>query len=266
MKVFHLILILIWLTACDSGNPPPVTTNPPAPPVLAESNERGDMAASAAEVNDKFTAVESAVNDNDARITANTSNIQANTPNIQTNTLNIQANTPNIQTNTSNIQTNATSIQTNTSNISVIANKRPLGVYVDSVRLGDYLHGADGVTVTVLLDSGYYVKMHTQGGVYNTNVVYYEKSNCTGQEYVHSEGDIYPFLVRHGTVFIRHNVGDVYYIAAGTLEEVKSVGYSLENGKCIVGYINRVYKVYPYNQAVIGIPISNFNGTVTLGY
>lgn len=73
--------------------------------------------ATAASVNQNFTAVETAVDDNDARVTTNTGNIGTNTTNIGTNTGNIGTNTTNIGTNTGNIGTNTTNIGNNFSSI-----------------------------------------------------------------------------------------------------------------------------------------------------
>lgn len=61
--------------------------------------------ARASEVNDNFTAVKTAVDDNDSRINTNTSDIGANASDISTNASNISGNTANITTNASAIST-----------------------------------------------------------------------------------------------------------------------------------------------------------------
>ncbi len=74
-------------------------------------------AAVAAEVNANFTAVKTAVNDNDSRISTNASDISSNTSDIATNASNISSNTSDIATNASNISSNTSDIATNASNI-----------------------------------------------------------------------------------------------------------------------------------------------------
>lgn len=80
--------------------------------------------AVAEDVNTNFTAVETAVDDNNLRINGNTadiatneSEIAANASDISTNTSNITGNAANIATNTSDISTNASDIAANSSDL-----------------------------------------------------------------------------------------------------------------------------------------------------
>ena len=73
--------------------------------------------ASAGEVNDNYTAIESAVNDNDTRITNNATSISNNTADIQSNATNISTNAAGIITNASGISSNATNISSNVADI-----------------------------------------------------------------------------------------------------------------------------------------------------
>lgn len=77
--------------------------------------------ASAGEVNANFDSVESAVNDNNTRITNNTSNALTNTANISTNTTSIQNNANNIGLNAAGVTTNAGEISANSTNIGINA-------------------------------------------------------------------------------------------------------------------------------------------------
>ncbi len=67
-------------------------------------------AAVAAEVNDNFAAVETAVDDNDSRITTNTGNVSTNSTNIGILDSAVDDNDSRITTNTGNISTNSTNI------------------------------------------------------------------------------------------------------------------------------------------------------------
>jgi len=68
--------------------------------------------ARASEVNDNFTAVKSAVDDNDSRINTNTSDISTNASDIGANASDISTNVSNISGNTADITTNASAIST----------------------------------------------------------------------------------------------------------------------------------------------------------
>ncbi len=104
--------------------------------------------ALAAEVNDNFSAIKTAVDDNQAQIGAvkitadtNTADIATNTGNITTNAGSIATNTDSIVTNTGNITTNADSIVTNAANIGFnladIADLSTRVIAVPGVATGD---------------------------------------------------------------------------------------------------------------------------------
>jgi len=84
---------------------------------LTVTNFVPGAAATAADANAKFAEVETAVNDNDARVTTNIGNIVTNTGNIGSNTTAIGVNTGNVGTNTAATGVNAGNIGTNTTNI-----------------------------------------------------------------------------------------------------------------------------------------------------
>ncbi len=79
--------------------------------------------AGAGQVNNNFTAVETEVDDNNARITTNASGISTNAGNITTNASGISTNTSDISANTSDISTNASDISANASDISANDNR-----------------------------------------------------------------------------------------------------------------------------------------------
>jgi hypothetical protein len=76
--------------------------------------------AVASDVNDNFTAVADAVNDNDSRVTTNTTGVATNTGEIAINASDITTNGDNITTNGDNITTNGDNIQTNTDDIAAL--------------------------------------------------------------------------------------------------------------------------------------------------
>jgi hypothetical protein len=80
-----------------------------------------DTPAVAAEVNANFTAVETAVDDNNTGISGNATDIATNATNISTNADDISANATDIATNATDIATNATNISTNADDISANA-------------------------------------------------------------------------------------------------------------------------------------------------
>ena len=88
-------------------------------------------AAVAAEVNANFTAVKTAVDDNNTNIGTNATDIATNAAAISTNTTNIGANTTAIGTNTTNIGANTTAIGTNTTNIG--ANTTAIGTNTTNI-------------------------------------------------------------------------------------------------------------------------------------
>ena len=114
--------------------------------------------ATAASVNQNFMDVETAVNDNDGRITTNTGNIATNTGDIATNTGNIATNTGDIETNTGDIANNTGDIATNTGDIDT--NTGDIANNTDRINLNE-----DDLIDNILLASDNEMRITTLEGV-----------------------------------------------------------------------------------------------------
>ena len=99
-----------WMTGIALGVAASVALVVSASSVTGLKTFTAGETAVAQDVNDNFTAVKTAVDDNDTRITTNATNITTNATNITTNATNITANTTNITANTTNITANTTRI------------------------------------------------------------------------------------------------------------------------------------------------------------
>ncbi|MEM7208789.1 MAG: hypothetical protein AAF434_13270 [Pseudomonadota bacterium] len=89
-------------------------------------------ATDATTMNSNFTAVETAVDDNDARITTNSTSISTNTTAIQSNDTDIANNATGVAANATDIGTNATDIGTNATGVSTNAS----GIAANSTAIG----------------------------------------------------------------------------------------------------------------------------------
>ena len=201
--------------------------------------------ASAGEVNDNFTSIESAVNDNNTNIT----------------------------TNTSNIQINSTDIGANTTAISNIPMPKVTNVFINGVRIGTYLGGFSNRVIqsellTVLLDTGYIAEVYDALNTLFPTGILFENTGCTGQAYI--QDDRYaPFVLRQGLVVSDDSSGihTLYYIEAGST--IETINYQSTFGQTCnstnSGTIT-AYKVYVNNPTITGITLNNLNGNVTLEY
>ena len=128
-----------------------------------------DTTARASEVNQNFTDVKTAVDDNDGR--------------IKTNALDISTNAGNISDNASNITANTNALAAIVSPLSVLANGTPVGIFIG------FDHTYRGVNL--INSKGYLFRIRTrydgsrpEGAISNRYDVFYQSADCTGPEYI----------------------------------------------------------------------------------
>jgi len=214
--------------------------------VIISNTFQSGTPASAAEVNQNFTDIKTAVDDNDSRI----------------------------GTNEASIGNNASAISVNVAAIGAV--RQGLSVYDNSVRLGALLSiDYNFNIVSVLLDSGYMETIYLSGELNNT--LYYTTTDCTGQAYIGYTSSSIPStflnsLLGHGYVLSTSNTNGLekVYIAATTNTVAITYGSSLNADIC-----NSVVDLKsPY---VIGKPVqpndfnvtgatTNYSGPITIGY
>ncbi len=104
--------------------------------------------AVAAEVNQNFDAVATAVNDNDSRVTTNTVNINTNTTNIGNNAANIATNANDISTNANDISTNANNMTTHSGDPSAHHARYTDGEAVSAVQAAGFVENSGVIRIT----------------------------------------------------------------------------------------------------------------------
>lgn len=149
IKISTLLATSLWASQLLAGS------------VTIPNTFESGTAASASEVNANFTAVESAVNDNDGRITNDTSNILTNTTNISTNTEAISSAVPQVVLKAANGEYVG----------------RVIGMSHSSMP---YVLTDKGYRTKILLGSGQ-VQEYPDGAY---DGVYYESTDCQGDAYV----------------------------------------------------------------------------------
>ena len=211
----------------------------------------GGTPATASEVNANFSAIKSAVDDNDSRITTNAGDISANTSNI-------------------------------TANTNAINSLGSLSVFVNGVRIGALLEfqfqersgGMQEPVITVFNNSGYTAGINHDGDGLLYRQITFTTSDCTGQAYVINylgrEGD---FMLRNGEIFsaVDKDVSYAYYTQNGSItESAHFLSFiQVDTGACFAsdyGTPIPAYKIYPNNPNVTGFSNSDFVGAVTIGY
>ncbi len=201
--------------------------------------------ASAAEVNQNFTDVKVAVDDNDSRISAN-------------------------ETATSN---NANAISSNTTSIGAI--HQGLSVYDNGTRIGALMSidSSFGI-ISVLFDSGNMESILLSGTVANT--LYYSTSDCTGQAYIGNVSSTIPSVVPtisfdHGYAVTTSNTNGLekVFVSPGTSIETANNGSFLMSDTC---YISDAKSPYIVGKPVVandpvstGIP-NSYTGPITISY
>jgi hypothetical protein len=231
-----------------------------AGPLTVTNTFSPNTTAKASEVNQNFTDVKSAVDDNDGRITTNASGISTNTGNITSNTSAISTNvsgisgnasaistnsaaittngadigtiTTDIATNAGNISGNASNITANTNAISAIA--APLSVLANGTPVGRFIgfdHTYRGVNLINSKD--YLLRIRTryeglrpEGGISNRYSIFYQSVDCTGPAYIQKVELVNSppagmLAANHGVVFDVN--GSVYYLPANAISSNFSV-------------------------------------------
>jgi len=220
--------------------------------------------ARAAEVNDNFSTLESAVNQNASDIANSTSEINSNTELIQANTEAISANGQGIQ---------------------VLAAGTSIGLFVEFARSRPGIEGFRTLSNTgylfdviaaidaAELGAGDPPPPSTAGDLF-FDLVWFEFAGCTGQAYTnaHPSGRIYTLESLQGFVFRSIDPTDpvqTYYVPTGSLVVDLIVSYrrTYEGGCVFVGTpTNRFVPVFPNDPVVTGVPNGSFAEPILLGH
>ncbi len=255
--------------------------------------------AVAAEVNDNFSALETAAIDNAAGIASNSTSIDGNATDIASNAtaiddngVGIAANSAAIGSNTAEINTNTVTIQDNTDAISSIPLALVPMVQSNGQNIGAYLHTQVGgflfsaAIFWVLSDTGYAFSITpiantptgTSTGIpgeIQRHLVGFVTADCTGQAYVIVTNDSgRKGLYGSGAVFASSDASDptgVYYSPKGstfisgivTQSRIRETGCNAETAT--VG--EDVIEVFPNDHLITGVPTQrHFAAPITLGY
>lgn len=216
--------------------------------------------ARAAEVNDNFSTLESAVNQNASDIANNTSEITSNTALIQANTAAISANGRGVQ---------------------VLAAGNSIGLFVNLAQSRPGLDGYRALSdmdyffdVIAAVDLAAMVAQDrpSVAGDLLTRVVWFGSAGCIGPTFTNT-GNVIDQLQRlQGFVFRSDDPTDpiqTYYVPAGSQEVDLVVSHRrsfLEGGCVFIGTpTNTFVPVLPNDLAITGVPNASFIGPVLLG-
>ena len=208
----------------------------------------GGTKASAAEVNENFDSVKSAVDDNDTRISGNTRDIAANAANITGNT-------------------NA---------INALPTSMP-DVFVDGVLVGKLLlfPGYSSSGLFIKLPTDYLAFFDGADGVLagspnalTSHEIYYISSNCDGQAFVNKDS-VTP-AVKFGLGQLYAVLGtspDVLYVPKNsTIETITYNSKNTGSGCELQTLTTDAIRAYANNSDETGITNTELIGTVTISY
>ena len=218
-----------------------------AGPVTIPTTFSSGTPAMAAEVNGNFTAVKTAVDDNDGRITTNASDISANAANI-------------------------------TANTNAISGIGSIGVFVKGVRVGSLLQYPGAFDpITILLPSNYLAVISSNGEGLSpasssgaNHEILYLSNDCSGQAYVNGTSLETFVLYGQGQLYANQGLAPLtyYYIPAGTPAESltynsKNIGFGCVSESATV----ELYKTFLNDPNVTGVTASGseFMGSATIG-
>lgn len=219
--------------------------------------------ARAAEVNDNFSTLESAANQNASDIAGNTNAITNNTALIQANTAAISASRGGIQ-----VLAAGTSIGL----FVMVAQSRP---GLDGYRAASDLNYFFDVIAMVDPFSVVAQDRPSITGDLFTSVVWFESAGCVGPAYTspNPAGRIDKLESLQGFVFRSDDPTDpvqTYYVPSGSQEVDLIVSYRrsfLEGGCVFVGTpTNTFVPVFPNDLVATGVPTASFAGPILLGY
>ena len=210
--------------------------------------------ARAAEVNDNFSTLESAANQNASDIASNTELIQANTEEISANGQGIQ----------------------------ILANNSSIGLFVKEADPRSGLYGYRGlsdlnyiydvISVVNVSELSPGISPGDAGDLFES-VVWYVGAGCTGQTYTNPTSRFTQLDYHQGFVFRSDDPADpvqIYYVPSGS-QEVSVVLSSrrsfLEGGCVAVGSVppNSFLLVMPNDSTFTGVPDTPFATPVLLG-
>ncbi len=187
--------------------------------------------ARASEVNENFSAVKSAVDDNDSRISINTNNISQN-------------------------------------KAAILAFSGGLSVYANGLRIGYLMYANGEDQIRVLSSNGYFVSLEFGGEVFTRNGAYYEGLDCTGQAYTsEGRGSTNSYSV-YGHVTLGNN-NQLLYVPKGAIfmTDISVASGSFSGSSCSnnVGTTIDGFTMLLNDEAVTGVPDSGFAGPITFG-
>jgi len=211
--------------------------------------------ARAAEVNDNFSTLESAANQNASDIASNTELIQANTEEIRANGQGIQ----------------------------VLAAGTSIGLFVEFAQIRPGIEG-----FRTLSNTGYFfdvmaiadaadltvAEMPSVVGDLYIKTVWFESASCTGATYTGSENSLEKIQRLQGFVFRSADPADpirTYYVPAGSQEVDLVLSYrrsALEGGCVFLADVptNKFVPVLPNDPTFTGVPSTPFDTPVLLGH
>ena len=216
--------------------------------------------ARAAEVNDNFATVETAVNDNASDISSNTTAINSNSGAIQANTQAVA-------------RLIAIAIPR------VKANGQEIGTFLDGFSPSSSLEHDWFVTISILSDAGYIftVAARDRGNETHGEVLprlfWYETPNCTGTAYVAAQRANSNFrlqsLFNSGEVFSSSDSNDpfLYYTPKGSMATTITVQSQNGSGACNAQTeTHPSVPILPNDPAITGVANQRkFNPPITIG-
>jgi len=214
-------------------------------------------AAKSAEVNENFNSLQTAVNDNDNRITINSDNIENNSLSINDNATGISDNIADISSNSS----------------AIASFRTPLLVKYDGVSIGSPVAEAGGLFI--LNDNSYLfaiTKNLSAPREIRTITVRFESSDCSGQPFVDARNERIGGVLDNGVVFVivSPTLSDLYYLSPEILSAgPTSVTYnsSSYSNVCLSGTSTSDMFIPSINNPdITGVSLRYYPLPLTLGY
>ncbi len=192
--------------------------------------------ALSAEVNENFDTLETAVNDNDTRISATEAGVEENAAAIEVNESNINSNATSISVNSVSINENLTAIENNSSAITMLAAASGVHIYSQGEPIGRFLSLSnvigDFADFWAISDEGYVFLVnpmnHASASYLVESTIVFSGEDCTGDAYLVLDWLTAPFkwaaVVGHVVRLEGPLPQPAYYTGKGS-EILRSVSY-----------------------------------------
>ena len=201
---------------------------------------QADTPARASEVNDNFTAVETAVDDNASNIAVNVTDISDNATTITNNAAAVSA--------------NDVDIQANSNAIAALAAGGGLQIYSQGASIGRLVNLNVGGDIWIISQQGYlFFTALTNTTYLREATLLFSGAGCTGTLYM----DALEWTGVTGTVIKATGSSGVdnYYIPRGSVAVTFTLNSSKANDVCFNETINRQgFEVFPNDEAITGVP------------